>query len=123
MDCGGNAGRQFVFAFLGFGYVVILELRVSKYATTEARSENSAIRLWTRSKNAWMMGFEDASLITMENGRSVFHDIILGDCRKVLPELAAESVDLVVTSPPYNIGKRYEKRVDLNRYLDSQREV
>ena len=27
--------------------------------------------------------------------------LLLGDCRKQLPRLAADSVDLVVTSPPY----------------------
>lgn len=27
--------------------------------------------------------------------------IILGDCRSVLPEIPANSVDLIVTSPPY----------------------
>lgn len=30
--------------------------------------------------------------------------IYLGDCREVLPTLEAGSVDLVVTSPPYNVG-------------------
>jgi adenine-specific DNA-methyltransferase len=59
----------------------------------------------------------------MTTRRSLFHDVIQGDCRKVLSDLPSESVDLVVTSPPYNIGKRYEKRVDLGHYLDGQREV
>lgn len=30
--------------------------------------------------------------------------IYLGDCREVLPSLDAESVDVTVTSPPYNLG-------------------
>jgi len=30
-------------------------------------------------------------------------------------------VQLTVTSPPYNIGKSYEHRVDLDRYLESLR--
>lgn len=30
--------------------------------------------------------------------------IYLGDCRDLMPTLAAESLDLVVTSPPYNMG-------------------
>ncbi|KGR40176.1 DNA-methyltransferase [Xanthomonas vasicola] len=34
--------------------------------------------------------------------------------------LDAESMKLVVTSPPYNIGKRYEKRTSLERYLSEQ---
>lgn len=33
-----------------------------------------------------------------------------GDCRDILPHL--EPVDLVVTDPPYNVGKRYGKAKD-----------
>ncbi|MBI4494411.1 MAG: site-specific DNA-methyltransferase [Chloroflexi bacterium] len=32
-------------------------------------------------------------------------------------------VQLVVTSPPYNIGKSYERRTSLDRYLEKQRAV
>ena len=32
------------------------------------------------------------------------HRLICGDCLTVLPTLDAESVDVVVTSPPYNLG-------------------
>lgn len=34
--------------------------------------------------------------------------LIHGDCLEVLPSLAAGSVDLVVTSPPYNLGISYK---------------
>ena len=37
----------------------------------------------------------------------------LGDCVEVLSQLPARSVDVIVTSPPYNLGIRY------NRYQDS----
>lgn len=30
-----------------------------------------------------------------------------GDCREVLPALADDSVDVVLTDPPYNVGKNY----------------
>ena len=40
--------------------------------------------------------------------------IILGDCLNVLREMADNSVDLVVTSPPYEDARTYEV-VDLNR--------
>jgi DNA modification methylase len=36
-----------------------------------------------------------------------------GDCRLVLAEMAPESVDLIITNPPYNVG------VDYNGYNDS----
>lgn len=34
------------------------------------------------------------------------HKIILGDCIKVMKEMEANSVDLIVTSPPYNMRTR-----------------
>lgn len=43
-----------------------------------------------------------------------------GDAADVLPRLATGSVQLVVTSPPYNIGKAYEKMVSLEQYLSFQ---
>ncbi len=47
-----------------------------------------------------------------------------GDCRALLRAMPAESAQLIVTSPPYNIGKPYERRrVDFDEYLESQREV
>jgi site-specific DNA-methyltransferase (adenine-specific) len=36
----------------------------------------------------------------------------LGDCLSVLPELAAESIGVVVTSPPYNLGVKYRSYSD-----------
>lgn len=37
-----------------------------------------------------------------------------------LAALPSESMHLVVTSPPYNIGKSYETRTSLDRYLEEQ---
>lgn len=37
--------------------------------------------------------------------------------------LEAESIQLVVTSPPYNIGKAYERRRDFDEYLARQSQV
>jgi len=34
-----------------------------------------------------------------------------GDCLDFLQEIPDKSAALVVTSPPYNIGKEYEKRL------------
>lgn len=46
-----------------------------------------------------------------------------GDCLDMLRSIPSESVQLVVTSPPYNIGKEYEKRLDLDVYLRQQEQV
>ncbi|MFY9751176.1 MAG: site-specific DNA-methyltransferase, partial [Candidatus Acidiferrales bacterium] len=37
--------------------------------------------------------------------------------------LPSESMKLIVTSPPYNIGKSYESRVSLNDYVKDQAQV
>lgn len=51
-------------------------------------------------------------------------EIQLGDCKQLLAQLPNESVDLVVSSPPYNIGKKYEStRKALAAYLEEQTEV
>jgi adenine-specific DNA-methyltransferase len=47
-----------------------------------------------------------------------------GDVERLLTHLPSEPVfDLVVTSPPYNIGKEYEKRRDLKSYLEWQSRI
>ena len=46
-------------------------------------------------------------------------DVVLfdGDCSDLLRNIPSNSVDLVITSPPYNIGKKYEKKTSLALYL------
>lgn len=44
------------------------------------------------------------------------NEIINGDSLLVMKKIESESVDLIVTSPPYNLGKEYEKKVDINEY-------
>lgn len=46
-----------------------------------------------------------------------------GDCLDLLHEIPNESVSLVVTSPPYNIGKSYEKKTHMKEYLATQKKV
>lgn len=46
-----------------------------------------------------------------------------GDCRDLLSQIPKRSVKLIVTSPPYNIGKAYEKRKALDEYLEQQRYI
>jgi len=46
-----------------------------------------------------------------------------GDCMDLLRDIPSGSVQLVVSSPPYNIGKSYEKRSPLNDYMEWQTRV
>jgi adenine-specific DNA-methyltransferase len=49
--------------------------------------------------------------------------ILLDDCLHLLRELPDDSVDLVVSSPPYNLGKEYEARRALQSYISDQTNV
>lgn len=48
-------------------------------------------------------------------------DIVLmtGDSLERLREIPDNLIQLIITSPPYNLGKNYEKAVELNQYLAS----
>lgn len=50
-----------------------------------------------------------------EPGITIYH----GDCRDILPHL--EPVDLVLTDPPYNLGKRYGEGTNDARDLEDYR--
>jgi adenine-specific DNA-methyltransferase len=75
------------------------------------------------------LNFSDLSgrSITLAIGNSYVagKDLVLGlaDSLDFLKTVPDESMKLVVTSPPYNIGKVYEERVKLEEYLDYQRKV
>ncbi len=49
-------------------------------------------------------------------------DIVLyhGDATDLMAELPDGSIRLIVTSPPYNLGKEYENRVGIGAYLKTQ---
>lgn len=46
-----------------------------------------------------------------------------GNCLDLLHQLPDDFFKLIVTSPPYNIGKEYEKREKLEVYLEFQKRV
>ncbi|MDL1891059.1 site-specific DNA-methyltransferase [Nitrospirales bacterium NOB] len=49
--------------------------------------------------------------------------LFAGDCLDLLRSVPDGLVKLVVTSPPYNLGKSYENRLDIGEYLSLQRSV
>ncbi|NWG31902.1 MAG: site-specific DNA-methyltransferase [Rhodocyclaceae bacterium] len=49
--------------------------------------------------------------------------VYFGSCLDLLRQVPDKSIQLVVTSPPYNIGKEYEKKLDLDLYVRQQAEV
>jgi adenine-specific DNA-methyltransferase len=56
---------------------------------------------------------------SVKNIASLYH----GDCLNFLKTIPDGSVQLIITSPPYNIGKEYEKRLDVHDYVSQQRQV
>lgn len=62
---------------------------------------------------------EIANRYTPEAEAVIFH----GNCLDLLGQIPDKSVQLVVTSPPYNIGKAYEKKLKLQTYYEQQKEI
>ena len=58
--------------------------------------------------------------IIIENGLSQLINYDVLDYLKVEQN---QKFDLIITSPPYNIGKEYEVKVSIENYLRSQEEV
>lgn len=67
----------------------------------------------------------DRPAIQIESRYQPSNDVTLfhGDCMDLLSAMPEQSADLIVTSPPYNIGKEYEARIDLDRYVEQQARV
>ena len=51
------------------------------------------------------------------------HQMALGDTYKILKTFEGQKFDLVITSPPYNVGKEYETKQSIEKYLEQQEEV
>lgn len=49
--------------------------------------------------------------------RIVLHE---GDCLDLLKQIPDNSVKLIITSPPYNLGKEYEKKLEISHYIEQQ---
>jgi site-specific DNA-methyltransferase (adenine-specific)/adenine-specific DNA-methyltransferase len=52
-------------------------------------------------------------------------EIILhhGDSKDFIQTIPDNSVSLIITSPPYNLGKAYENKISLENYLESQEKI
>lgn len=59
------------------------------------------------------------TVYSLKNLATMYH----GDCLDFLRLIPDESFQLIVTSPPYNIGKEYETKLDVQEYVSQQRQV
>lgn len=46
-----------------------------------------------------------------------------GDALQILKKMEDSKFDLIITSPPYNIGKSYEIKTSIEKYLQTQEEI
>jgi len=53
----------------------------------------------------------------------IHYQIENGDCLNVLKGIEASKFDLILTSPPYNVGKSYETKTNIEKYLETQEEI
>ncbi len=51
------------------------------------------------------------------------YEIKKGDCLTVLKKVEDRKFDLILTSPPYNVGKSYETKTSIEKYLETQEEI
>ena len=49
--------------------------------------------------------------------------VLNGDSLDLLKTFEDEKFDLIITSPPYNIGKSYETKTTIEKYLETQEEI
>ncbi len=56
---------------------------------------------------------------------SLDEDVVLfnGSCLDLLKDIPDGSIQLIVTSPPYNIGKEYERKLKIEHYVKHQETV
>lgn len=66
-----------------------------------------------------MIKLEISSSFSLQENAVVFP----GSCIDLLKKIPNDCLQLVVTSPPYNIGKEYEKRLKIEEYLEQQGEI
>jgi DNA modification methylase len=55
--------------------------------------------------------------------RDTCFKILNDDCLSALKKIENAKFDLILTSPPYNVGKSYETKTSIEKYLETQEEI
>jgi DNA modification methylase len=61
-------------------------------------------------------------LFSLKKTDANFH-VENGDCLNALRNIEDSKFDLILTSPPYNIGKSYETKTSIEKYLEAQETI
>lgn len=93
-------------------------------------SETKKIKTLTTKKNKLVKGSAKKDIKILELSKkynelleTVNYDINNADCLKALKIIPDKKFDLIITSPPYNIGKSYETKTSIEQYLKTQEEI
>lgn len=115
----GEQAKEFAEAF-GVGQVSVLE--VMPYnpnpSFTRRAAKDKLRQTWY-----WAKKMIDKHSISAEFSADEYIVVTESDTLEALKKLPASSFKLAVSSPPYNIGKEYEKQIELQHYLDWQSEI
>jgi len=82
-----------------------------------------ARRLYKDDNNNTRLKPSEKDLAENNLPREFLDKIVLDDARNVLKKLPDNCIHLMVTSPPYNVGKDYDEDLTLGEYLDFIKEV
>lgn len=55
--------------------------------------------------------------------KGIEYQILNGDSLAIIRNIRNDKFDLIITSPPYNIGKSYETKTSIEKYLNAQEEI
>lgn len=66
---------------------------------------------------------EEKMKITSDYNKNSDITLFNGDTLRLLKQIPNKEAMLIITSPPYNIGKEYEKVISISNYLKEQEEV
>jgi DNA modification methylase len=76
-----------------------------------------------RKRNGWHEGMKVKEPLFNFLDSSIQYKIKKGDALEILSHVDDEKFDLIITSPPYNIGKSYETKTTIEKYLETQKEI
>lgn len=95
--------------------------KTSSFGTAGRESHNSSPFYGRRLYKAKLQNESDAKDCNVVP-RDILDKVLCQDARQ-MAGIPDESIHLVVTSPPYNVGKEYDDDLDLNEYLSLLRTV
>lgn len=66
---------------------------------------------------------KDANLKLFEYSINNYYSFKLGDTNELIKSIGDNQFELIISSPPYNVGKEYETKQSIENYLETQEEI